>query len=174
MLLLLDQPACDVLPVELFFQPRPSVWLPPGTWCPFNSQTTWWWPEAHPLLYLPSRCSFRMTDIWRSFVAQRCLWEMGHGLVFHAPEVIQTRNVHNLQRDFADEVSGYLKNAEIASRLASLDLAPGAGAALDNLVRCYEALVQAEIFPPDELTLVAAWVNDLDELRSRSPLATAA
>src|SRR5262249_28514451 len=126
-----------------------------------------------PLLYLPSRCSFRMTDIWRSFVAQRCLWEMGHSLVFHPPEVIQMRNVHNLQRDFADEVTGYLKNGEIATRLASLELAPGAGA-LDNLVRCYEALVQAGIFPRDELTLVEAWVNDLDELRSRPPLATAA
>ena len=42
------------------FQPAPSVALLPGVWCPFNSQSTWWWPEAYPLLYLPSFCTFRM------------------------------------------------------------------------------------------------------------------
>ncbi|MDR1897757.1 MAG: DUF288 domain-containing protein, partial [Prevotellaceae bacterium] len=42
-----------------------------STWCPFNSQNTTWFKETFPLLYLPSFCSFRMTDIWRSFVAQR-------------------------------------------------------------------------------------------------------
>ena len=35
-----------------------------------------------------------------SFVAQRCLWELGHGMVFHAAEVDQDRNPHNLMRDF--------------------------------------------------------------------------
>ena len=70
------------------FEAGASVWLPPGTYCPFNSQTTWWWPDAFPLMYLPSHCTFRMTDIWRSFIAQRCLWEFGCGLVFHTAEVL--------------------------------------------------------------------------------------
>ncbi len=63
-----------VLDKPFHFRPGASVALTPGVWCPFNSQSTWWWPEAYPLMYLPSFCSFRMTDIWRSFVAQRCLW----------------------------------------------------------------------------------------------------
>ena len=79
-----------------------EVWLGPETWCPFNSQSTWWFPVAYPLMYLPSRVSFRMTDIWRGFVAQRCLWELGKGIVFHAAEVVQRRNPHALLRDFAD------------------------------------------------------------------------
>src|SRR5581483_5657775 len=102
----------------------------------FNSQTTWWWPEAFPLLYLPSFCSFRMTDIWRSFVAQRCLWELGHGLVFHASEVIQERNQHNLLRDFGDEVSGYLQNSRLTAALQELRLQPGPAAAGANLIAC--------------------------------------
>ena len=40
------------------FRKEPSVALMPGVWCPFNSQSTWWWPEAYPLLYLPSFCTF--------------------------------------------------------------------------------------------------------------------
>jgi hypothetical protein len=150
-----------VLDRELYFHPGPSLYLPARTWCPFNSQTTWWWPNAYPLLYLPSHASFRMTDIWRGFVAQRCLWEMGHGLVFHGPEAIQQRNQHNLLRDFKDEVPGYLHNAQIAHHLESLALRPGTGAVPDNLVRCYEGLVAASFLPAEELDLVRAWVADL-------------
>jgi len=55
-----------VLDAPFDFDDGPSVVLAPGSWCPFNSQSTWWWPVAFPLLYLPSFCSFRMTDIWRA------------------------------------------------------------------------------------------------------------
>ncbi len=102
-----------------------------------------------------------MTDIWRGFVAQRCLWEMGKGLVFHPPEVVQHRNVHDLMSDFRDEVPGYLSNEEIVRRLARLELAPGPAAAGENLLRCYERLCADGFLPGDELPLVDAWLRDL-------------
>jgi hypothetical protein len=132
-----------------------------GAWCPFNSQSTWWWPEAYPLLYLPSYCSFRLTDIWRSFVAQRCLWEFGGAVVFHPPEVVQDRNQHNLLHDFRDEVPGYLNNAKICNVLGQLRLKPGKKAVSENLFKCYEALVKHDIFPGKELALLKAWLADL-------------
>jgi hypothetical protein len=146
---------------EQTFRPGPSVFLAPGTWCPFNSQTTWWWPDAYPLLYLPSHCSFRMTDIWRSLVAQRCLWEMDCGVVFHGAEVTQLRNTHDLLRDFEEEVPGYLNNARIAELLEGLQLRAGAARSGDNLIHCYEALVAGGILPREELALVRAWVEDV-------------
>jgi hypothetical protein len=152
---------------EYYFpKSQQSVWLPPGTWCPFNSQTTWWWPVAYPLMYLPSFCSFRMTDIWRSFIAQRCLWELGHGLVFHPPEVIQQRNVHNLLRDFEQEIPGYLQNHKIVKTLTELSLDSGHGAVADNLLRCYEAMVAGQFIPADELPLVKAWLTDIAQFTS--------
>lgn len=146
---------------DVHFRRGPSVALPAGTWCPFNSQTTWWWPEAFPLLYLPSHCSFRMTDIWRSFVAQRCLWELGCPLVFHAAEAVQDRNDHRLIRDFQDEVSGYLQNDAIVRELDGLELDSGPEAVAANLMRCYERLVACRFIPRDELDLVRAWCDDL-------------
>jgi hypothetical protein len=110
-----------------------------------------------------------MTDIWRSFVAQRCLWELGHGLVFHAPEVVQERNPHDLLRDLADEVPGYLGNERLTQKLESLALQPGPGAVAGNLVRCYEGLVAGGFLPGDELPLVWAWVDDLEGLQARTP-----
>ena len=154
-----------VLDRDFTFQTGPSIWLPPGTWCPFNSQTTWWWPPVYTLLYLPSYCSFRMTDIFRSFVAQRCLWELGHGVVFHAPEVIQERNPHNLLRDFADEISGYLQNSKIAQALTDLSLHPGPDQVPRNMRICYEELVRIAVLPPRELPLVDAWLTDLETIR---------
>lgn len=157
-----------ILDHEFTFEKRDSVWLPPGTWCPFNSQNTWWWPEAYPLLYLPAYCSFRMTDIWRSFVAQRCLWEMGAGLVFHSADVVQQRNAHNLMRDFSDEVPGYLNNDRLVKTLTDLKLTPGAGNVGPNLLKCYEALHQAGLFPADELPLVKAWLADVQAVSRHS------
>jgi STELLO glycosyltransferases len=150
-----------VMDRPITFDSGPSVWLAPGSWCPFNSQSTWWWPAAYPLMYLPSHASFRMTDIWRSFVAQRCLWELGHGVVFHASEVVQDRNPHDLSKDFEHEVPGYLYNRRIAEELAALKLRPGEGAAGENLLRCYEALVAGGYLPAAELDGVRAWLADL-------------
>jgi len=117
------------------------------------------------LLYLPSYCSFRMTDIWRSFIAQRCLWEMGCGVVFHPPEVVQERNKHNLMRDFADEIPGYTRNKEFVLLLEGLTLETGVASVSSNLQHCYEALIRAGFFPEKELVLVNTWLEDLQKLR---------
>ena len=146
------------------FNEKPSIYLKPGAWCPFNSQSTWWWPEAYPLMYLPSFCSFRMTDIWRSFIAQRCLWEIGSGVVFHASEVYQDRNEHNLMRDFEDEVPGYLGNQKFVAILESLSLKSGVGNIINNLLLCYEVLINEGFFPEREYDLVKAWSEDIERV----------
>lgn len=150
-----------ILDRDIRFAARTSLCLPPNTWCPFNSQSTWWWPAAYPLMYLPSYCSFRMTDIWRSFIAQRCLWAMDSTLVFHASEVYQERNEHNLMHDFEDEIPGYRENDRIAGLLMGLSLHHGSAHTGENLRTCYQALVEADIFPEKEIGLVTAWLADL-------------
>ncbi len=158
-----------VLDRDFTFDRNPSVLLTPGTWCPFNSQSTWWWPVAYPLMYLPSFCSFRMTDIWRSFIAQRCLWALGAGLVFHAAEAIQERNQHNLMRDFEDEIPGYNGNMRLVKVLEETDLPVGPEHVCDNLVRCYEKLIAADFFPSKEMQLVLGWIEDVKKISPSQP-----
>ena len=155
-----------VLPLPQTFRSDRRLALAKGSWCPFNSQNTAWWPAAYPLLYLPTHCSFRMTDIWRSFVAQRIAWENGWSVLCHGPTVWQERNEHNLMRDFADEVPGYLHNERIAHILEELPIEGGADAMTESLRRCYEALVRCEVIGAAELPLLDAWIADLDELNS--------
>jgi hypothetical protein len=162
-----------VLDRDFTFEDRPGVMLPAGVWCPFNSQNTWWWSDVYPLLYLPSHCSFRMTDIWRSFVAQRCLWELGHELEFHAADVHQLRNEHSLLRDFEDECVGYLRNDEIRALLERLPLRAGPQELMNNLHRCWDAMAVAGLVKPAEMPLVEAWLEDCREFAPLPAEATA-
>jgi hypothetical protein len=102
-----------------------------------------------------------MTDIWRSFIAQRIAWANDWAVLFHEPTVWQERNEHNLMRDFKDEVPGYLNNSAICDALGKLDIKPGVEQLGDNLRLCYETLVSMNLVGEQELGLVDAWLADL-------------
>ena len=150
-----------ILPLPLSFDINVNVALGKKSWCPFNSQNTTWFKEAFPLLYLPSYCSFRMTDIWRSFIAHRIASENGWHLLFHPATVYQERNMHNLMRDFADEISGYTNNFKIVETLENLNLKKGAEHMGANLLACYESLISLSLIDKKEIPLVEAWISDL-------------
>lgn len=138
-----------------------TVILSEGTFCPFNSQNTIWWPDAFVLLYLPCLVSFRMTDIWRSFIAQICLYKAGKKVAFGQATMSQVRNEHSLIRDFADEITGYLNNTRIMELLSDIRLSDEPNQIGPNMRACYERLVEAEIIPQDELRLVDLWLKDI-------------
>lgn len=148
-----------VIGEDVLFDRDPVIVLPSGVHCPFNSQNTVWYPEAFPLLYLPSTVSFRMTDIWRSFVTARCLGAAGQYLSFAGPTVYQERNEHDLHRDFVGEVDGYLNNDAIIQTLAALDLSGTDHGA--DLRACYVALLGMGMVDAAEIDLVDAWLHDL-------------
>ncbi len=152
-----------VLPLPVSFRNAEPVALR-SAWCPFNSQNTTFWREAFPLLYLPYHCSFRMTDIWRSFVAQRIAYLNGWGVLFHEATVFQERNAHDLLRDFEEEVPGYLHNQRIRAALEALDLPCGVGAIPAAMRACYQRLVALELIGAAELPLLDAWLQDLAAL----------
>jgi hypothetical protein len=154
-----------LLPLPFSFERNLRVALGANAWCPFNSQNTIYYREAFPLLYLPAHCSFRMTDIWRSFVAQRIGWANGWSVLFREATVVQDRNDHSLMRDFEDEISGYLGNAKIAEILSSLDLKPGVENIPDAMRACYRALVDADFVGGEEIALLDAWLEDFASLQ---------
>jgi len=152
------------LPLPLSFQHKRRVALRSGVWSPFNSQNTSWWVDAFPLLYLPAYCPFRMTDIWRSFVAQRIAWTNDWTVLFHEPTNQQNRNEHDLMHDFRDEVQGYLHNKAICEGLGKLELNHSPDYLADNLRICYEELVRIGVIDAKELGLLDAWLDDIQDL----------
>ena len=164
-----DNPDVDaiyrlILPLPVVFNQSQSVALGEGAICPFNSQNTSWFQEAFALLYLPSYCSFRMTDIWRSFVAQRIAWTCGWPILFHRSTVRQKRNDHNLMHDFRDEVSGYTNNLELFKNLEELKLGHGPEYIPSNMIACYRRLIEMGLVKSGEMKLLEAWLSDLASL----------
>ena len=155
-----------LLPLPISFRKDRRVALKKGTWSPFNSQNTTWWRDAFALMYLPAYCSFRMTDIWRSFIAQRIAWANDWSILFHEPTGRQERNEHNLMKDFKDEVPGYLNNRAICEALERLTLRSGIENIGENLSICYEELVKMEIVDKKELGLLQAWLADINAITS--------
>lgn len=143
---------------EVTFAQRAGLGIRAGSWVPLNSQNTLFFPSAFSLLYLPCHVSFRMTDIWRSFVLQRILWLFGEQVAFMPATVKQVRNEHNLMRDFEDEVVGYLHNKKIIDCLetAAQSTDPGRGR-LVAARELWSALVDMQIIPSREMEIFDAW-----------------
>lgn len=134
-----------------------------GAWCPFNSQNTTFHQNAFPLLYLPAKCSFRMTDIWRSFVAQRVMQAKGMGILFHGPTVWQERNDHDLHKDFIDELPGYANNAQMREELRGISFDSN-DSTRKMMESCYESLIRNGWVGQEEEILLQAWFEDINAL----------
>ena len=151
-----------VLGNDCVFERSPSAILERGTLSPFNSQNTLFFGESFPLLYLPSHVSFRMTDIWRSFVAQYAMWQHGGRLAFHAASAVQDRNPHDLMRDFEQEIPGYTRNREVCSVLAEATAHLSAAQRVTvaaTAAALWEALIAHDVIPSEERAILAAWLD---------------
>jgi len=126
---------------------------------PFNSQGTLWPKKNFPLMYLPSTCNFRMTDIWRGYIAQQILFKRNEGVLFSHPLFKQDRNFHVISEDFYDEHSGYIQSKnviKIADKFSNSD-------AKESLLKIYTKLGEKGIVDLKvELKLLTAFLNEID------------
>jgi len=149
---------------KLRFSKRQSKFvLSKGTYCPFNSQNTVWSKPFFWYLYLPITVSFRVTDIMRGYIAQRCLWEHNAHLGFTGPTMFQDRNKHSLISDFESEIPCYLFASKIITSLDKLSLSESPE---DNLLKAYSKMEQIGIVKKQEVLSVKNWIKDLNSLSS--------
>ena len=83
--------------------------LPPFVVSPYNAQATTHAPAVYFGLLLPTTVPGRVSDIWRSYITQRIMWECGLGLAFRAPVVFQERSPHSFLADMDSERDLYFK-----------------------------------------------------------------
>ena len=77
----------------------------------------------------------------------------------------QERNVHNLMKDFEDEIPGYLHNKKICDELEGLSLQSGEDKIDDNLNICYEKLIEMKVVGKKEMELLGTWLKDISDLK---------
>ena len=147
---------------EFKFNEQDPLLIPNGTFAPFNSQVTTWNIELLPLMYLPHTCTFRMTDIWRSFIATYLMHYNDYNILFTSASAFQDRNEHNLLRDFSDEVPGYIGNSRLISELKSVRISGGPLNLGRDLRNVYQHLVSQGFFESKELMSLDSWLSDCE------------
>lgn len=133
----------------------------PGTYVPFNTQSTLWNKKFYKLMYLPVSVNFRYTDILRSYVAQRVMWEHGYHVGFHSPNTYQIRNAHNYYHDFINEISMYETVPTVIQCLQEINLTTDIDS---SLMAIYEKLVSLHIVDISELDNLTNWLYDINSL----------
>jgi hypothetical protein len=147
---------------ETDFRARQPIALDIDQWAPINSQSTWWNQEVFRLMYLPSTCSFRLTDIIRGYIALKVLFSIDRTVSYHSPIVRQVRNEHNLLTDFNDEFLLYTKANFIVETLRAITFSDQQPLS-SKIEECYSGLVEIGVVSSEEMKFVSAWNNDCDK-----------
>ena len=142
----------DGSPVML--KQRDPFAIPIGTYIPINSQNTTWSKRAFMYMYLPTTVSWRFADILRGYVAQRLMWQDNEYVGVHSATVFQRRNVHDLMKDFEDEITTYLSVSKVINVINNIDPVGSQG---ERLVGAYASLVAAGVVGKSELQTVELW-----------------
>lgn len=136
--------------------------LPKNKFCPFNSQNTYWYKDAFWGLLIFGSVTPRVCDILRGYWVQRLLWELKGNLVFTIPTVKQERNIHNLMKDFYDEIPLYLQVKDIVDALLKLQYK--SNDVLKNVIFTAKELLNLGIIKKVDLDMTKAWVQDLKNM----------
>ena len=149
-------------PLPISFQRQKSILIPPrAVYSPWNAQAVLVSNPAFFGLLLPVSVTGRVSDIWRSYITTRLLWETRYRIGFSSSFVTQYRNPHSYMVDFADEDDLYNRVDELLQALASWT-----SHGHETLETAYIDLVtklvkEAAILGEADLQLAKAWVDDL-------------
>ncbi|XP_033725741.1 uncharacterized protein LOC117315589 [Pecten maximus] len=132
--------------------------LPRNTYAPFNAQATLWLAPAFPYMALPISVNGRVSDIWRSYIAQYFFHKRDIRVAFSSPYVIQERNDHNDLKDFNAELDIYQKSKQLVDLLASDN--PDEGDDID-LVDMYTILYSRQYLEEFDVQFAQAWIQTL-------------
>ena len=114
-------------------------------------------------LLLPVTVSSRVSDIWRSYAAQRLMWLCGQQLAFSAPWVEQIRNAHNYLADFAAEGPLYSQAGELVRYLREWKPPASATTLRDCVLELTISLYEIGVLEESDIHLQRAWLHDLQE-----------
>lgn len=161
------------LPFE-FDDPRKRyVMVPTTAMSPFNAQATLFTYDALFLLLLPVSVHGRVSDIWRSYYAQRLLLDCNRRIVFSPPQVDQYRNAHNYLADIDSELDLYKKSGKMIEFLAR-EWAPEKPT--DSIPSRWEQLTfelyKRDFIDVEDIELAQAWIQQLVDINYIFPKVT--
>ena len=151
------------LPID-FTRKGEVLLAPAGVFMPWNSQATLLTQKAFFSLLLPASVPGRVSDIWRSYIGTRLLWDTEYASVAACSAMVkQYRNPHSYMQDFLDERDLYAKVDDLLFKLSgwTSDKHSTLANAYLDLVKL---LVRESFLAKSDLKLAQAWVRDLRKL----------
>lgn len=145
------------LPMAFNADVTTAVALPPGTFAPYNAQATLVRKSAMFTLLLPVTVHGRVSDIWRSYIAQRMLWLSNQSIAFTPPRVTQYRTAHNYLADMNAEHDLYYKSSKLVEFLHAWQ--PSDSLTHAAWLELWIALYEREYIEYDDVLLAAAWMQ---------------
>lgn len=133
--------------------------MPQQVFLPYNAQATVHLREAFWGLLLPVTVHGRVSDIWRAYLTQKLLWDIGQVVAFAPPHVVHDRVAHDYLKDFQSESDLYLKSTAIVGFLSRW--ASDAPTLVERLEQLWAALYARGFVEEGDLRLAQAWIRDL-------------
>jgi len=133
--------------------------IPQKVFSPYNAQATVHLYEAFWGLLLPVTVHGRVSDIWRAYLTQKLLWDVGQGLAFTSPHVVHDRVAHDYLKDFHSEQDLYYKATAMVAFLAHWT--SDAPTLVERLEQLWVALYARGFVEWGDVQLAQAWIRDL-------------
>lgn len=134
-----------------------------NTYVPFNTQSTLWNKKFYKLMYLPISVNFRYTDILRSYIAQRIMWEHDFYVGFHSPNTHQIRNKHDYYTDFLNEIQMYQTVPIVIDILQNVTITTDIDS---SMLKIYNQLFKSKIVSDYEISNLINWLDDINSIQS--------
>lgn len=135
------------------------VLVPFNTYAPFNGQATLWTKRAFIYMALPVSVTGRVSDIWRSYIAQYFFHQLSMHVMFVPPYIDQHRNVHDYLVDFNDELDLYQKSNQFLEWLLSLETTK-----VYDIFKLYSLMCERQYLKYDDLPFISAWLETFDSI----------
>ncbi|CAJ1408489.1 unnamed protein product [Effrenium voratum] len=133
--------------------------IPPQYFTPYNAQATVHLYESFWGLLLPVTVHGRVSDIWRAYLTQKLLWDVGQVVSFVPPHVVHDRVAHDYLKDFQSEGDLQLKSTALVTFLAHWS--SDAPTLVERIEQLWGALYARGFVELEDLRLAQAWIRDL-------------
>lgn len=142
-----------------FYSKSNQVFLPNGTFAPLNSQNTLFHYTSLWGVLLPLSMTARVGDIWRGYITQRLLWEVGGATAILSANAFKEKKPRNLTFYLKEETLLYQKSLDLIKFLKNWQSSKTF--LYDKAIDLYIALAKNELLDGRDAQLMEAWLHDL-------------
>jgi hypothetical protein len=138
---------------------RLPLLIPSSAYSPYNAQATTHLYNAFWGLYLPITVPGRVTDIWRSYITQRIMKDIGLHVLYTPPIVNHECSAHDYLSDFVAERDLYDKTTKLLEFLDGW--ASNAETLSERIFDLWICLYERDYIGLHDVKAVKEWLNVL-------------